>query len=167
MQHRYSFRPMTEADLPMLRQWLQTPDAAQWWGALDEEMANLAADLHEPGMRLWIVSLDDTPFAFLQDYTPHSWPDHPFHDLPAGTRGIDQTIGIPALIGKGHGTAFIRQHVARLFAEGAPCVVTDPDPDNARAIRAYEKAGFTRDENGGLRETPWGRCLLMVAKTSR
>ncbi len=26
MQHRYSFRPMTEADLPMLRQWLQTPD---------------------------------------------------------------------------------------------------------------------------------------------
>jgi aminoglycoside 6'-N-acetyltransferase len=38
-------------------------------------------------------------------------------------------------------------------------VVTDPDPENARAIRAYEKAGF---EKRGLVETPDGRALLMV-----
>lgn len=158
---RYSFRRMTEADRPLLRQWLATPDAAAWWGALDEEMENLAADLHEPGMRLWIVSLDETPFAFLQDYTPGLWPDHPFHDMPAGSYGIDQTIGVPALLGQGHGSAFIRQHVQTLFAAGAPCVVTDPDPQNARAIRAYEKAGFTRI---GERDTPWGRCLLMEAR---
>jgi len=30
-----------------------------------------------------------------------------------------------------------------------------------RAIRAYEKAGFTRFEQ---RSTDWGECLLMVAK---
>lgn len=157
----YTFRRMTEADLPLLRQWLQTPDAAAWWGELEEEMQNLAADLHEPGMRLWIVSLDDMPFAFLQDYDPHRWADHPFNDLPQGTRGIDQTIGSPDMIGKGHGSAFIAQHVARLFDEGAPVVCTDPDPGNARAIRAYEKAGFTRFEQ---RSTAWGDCLLMLAR---
>lgn len=164
MPAAYSFRRMTDADLPLLRQWLATPDAAAWWGDLDEEMENLAADLHEPGMRLWIVSLNDAPFAFLQDYMPGLWPDHPFHDMPPGTYGIDQTIGIPELIGQGHGSAFIRQHVAALFAEGAPCVVTDPDPANARAIRAYEKAGFTGVEE---RDTPWGRCLLMLARPEK
>jgi aminoglycoside 6'-N-acetyltransferase len=158
---RYTFRRMTEADLPLLRQWLQTPDAAAWWGELEDEMQNLAADLHEPGMRLWIVSLDDMPFAFLQDYDPHSWDWHPFNDLPPGTRGIDQTIGIPEMLGRGHGSAFIAQHVQRLFDEGAPVVCTDPDPQNARAIRAYEKAGFTRFET---RNTEWGDCLLMLAR---
>jgi aminoglycoside 6'-N-acetyltransferase len=159
----YGFRRMTEADLPLLRQWLQTPDAAAWWGELDDEMQNLAADLQEPGMRLWIVSLNETPFAFLQDYDPHAWADHPFNDLPQGTRGIDQTIGVPEMIGKGHGSAFIAQHVQRLFAEGAAVVCTDPDPGNARAIRAYEKAGFARFEQ---RSTEWGDCLLMLARPS-
>lgn len=161
---RYSFRRMTDADLPLLRRWLQTAEAAEWWGDLEDEMANLAADLHEPGMRLWIVSLDEAPFAFLQDYDPQAWPEHPFNDLPAGTRGIDQTIGVPAMLSQGHGSAFIAQHVQRLFDEGAPVVCTDPDPGNARAIRAYEKAGFRRFEH---RSTAWGDCLLMLARRDR
>lgn len=164
MTETYGFRRMTEADLPLLRQWLQTPEAAAWWGELDKEMENLAADLHEPGMRLWIVNRDDQPLAFLQDYDPHSWAYHPFNDLPKGTRGIDQTIGIPEMIGKGHGSAFIAQHVQRLFDEGAALVCTDPDPMNARAIRAYEKAGFVRHEQ---RSTEWGDCLLMVARKEK
>ncbi len=38
-------------------------------------------------------------------------------------------------------------------------MVTDPDPDNPRAIRAYEKAGF---EKVHLVDTPDGTALLMV-----
>jgi aminoglycoside 6'-N-acetyltransferase len=37
--------------------------------------------------------------------------------------------------------------------------VTDPDPANTRAIRAYRKAGFSEQ---GLVDTPDGRALLMV-----
>jgi aminoglycoside 6'-N-acetyltransferase len=37
--------------------------------------------------------------------------------------------------------------------------VTDPDPANARAVRAYEKAGFLRDR---IVHTPDGPALLMV-----
>jgi aminoglycoside 6'-N-acetyltransferase len=67
---------------------------------------------------------------------------------------------------KGHGSAFIRAHVDRMFAEGAPAVGVDPSPDNPRAIRAYEKAGFTAGE---VKNTDWGRSLLMVrwAKAER
>ena len=42
---------------------------------------------------------------------------------------------------------------------GAPRVVTDPDPANLRAVRAYEKAGFGRDR---MVDTPDGPALLMV-----
>jgi aminoglycoside 6'-N-acetyltransferase len=38
-------------------------------------------------------------------------------------------------------------------------VVTDPDPDNGQAVRAYEKAGF---EKGRTVDTPDGPTLLMV-----
>jgi aminoglycoside 6'-N-acetyltransferase len=38
-------------------------------------------------------------------------------------------------------------------------VVIDPDPANARAIRAYEKAGFSKQH---VVETPDGPALLMV-----
>lgn len=164
----YSFRRMTEADLPLLETWLQTPEWRLWWGDPDEELATLAADLHEPGMRLWIVSHGAEsngggPFAFLQDYDVHAWPDHPYRELPRGTRGIDQSIGRAEMIGCGHGSAFIARHVMRLFDEGAPCVVTDPDPENRRAIRAYEKAGFTFYRDAPL-HTPWGVVQLMLAR---
>jgi aminoglycoside 6'-N-acetyltransferase len=42
---------------------------------------------------------------------------------------------------------------------GTPRIVTDPDPANTRAIRAYEKAGF---EKAGMVDTPDGPALLMV-----
>lgn len=161
---RYHFRRMTESDLPLLQQWLQLPDWRLWWGEPEDELASLAADLQEPGMRLWIVEHRETPFAFLQDYRVHTWADHPYRDLvPDGAYGIDQSIGLPDMLGHGHGSAFIAQHAGRLLADGAPCIVTDPHPENARAIRAYEKAGFTRlrelDEAGD-----WGPVLLMVRR---
>ena len=46
------------------------------------------------------------------------------------------------MLDRGHGSAFIRAHCRRLFAAGAPAIGTDPHPDNKRAIRACEKAGF-------------------------
>ena len=151
----YAFRPMTHDDLPMVRAWIATPDLAPWWDADDDFEEGLA----DANTRQWIVSLDGRPCAWMQDYDPHAWPGHHFAHLPPGSRGIDQSIGVPELLGRGHGSAFIRQHVDRLFADGAAAVGTDPHPDNARAIRAYEKAGFASGEG---RDTDWGYCLLMT-----
>src|SRR5216683_893596 len=63
------------------------------------------------------------------------------------------------MIDRGHGAAFIRMFVNGLLAAAVPRVVTDPDPANARAIRAYEKAGFERDR---MVEMPDGPAILMV-----
>ena len=63
------------------------------------------------------------------------------------------------MLGRGHGSAFIRAFADSLLANGTPRVVIDPDPENTRAIRAYERAGFVRDR---LVDTPDGAALLMV-----
>lgn len=78
---------------------------------------------------------------------------------PHGTRGIDQFIGEPELVGHGHGSAFIRSFTTNLLKSGTPRVVTDPDPENLRAVRAYEKAGFRKDRRV---DTSDGPSLLMI-----
>ena len=82
-----------------------------------------------------------------------------FGEHPHGTRGIDQFIGEPDMIERGHGSAFIRAFVDARSREGVPRIVTDPDPANTRAVRAYQKAGF---EKAGMVDTPDGPALLMV-----
>lgn len=158
--HVYEFRRVTPADLPMIRLWLQTPAVREWWIDADGHPADpiVEDDLVDPHVAMWIVSWRGRPFAFMQDYNPHAWDGHHFAHLPPGSRGIDQFIGEPGMIGSGHGSGFIRARVDALFAAGVPAVGTDPHPANVRAIRAYEKAGFTRREE---RATDWGYCLLM------
>ena len=155
----YTFRRAMLDDLPLLRQWQRTPDVAEWWDADDPFDA---ADLADGRTAAWIVSAGNTPFAYLQDYDVHGWDPHHFGYLPPGSRGIDQYIGIADMIGRGHGTAFLRQRLGALFAAEAPVVATDPHPDNARAIAAYHKAGFCI--TGPQQETEWGLILPMEAR---
>ncbi len=156
----YGFRPMTPADLPLARRWLETPEVRRWWGDPDEQIALLAEDLGNPDMVMWIVSHDRRPFAYIQDYDPRAWALHHLGGLLPGSRGIDQFIGEPDMLNRGHGGVFIRTHTDHLFAAGAPMVGTDPDPSNARAIRAYEKAGF--DVIGEVSDTEGSPVLLML-----
>jgi aminoglycoside 6'-N-acetyltransferase len=155
----YHFRPATLADLPLLRRWREDPEVLPWWGPWQHSEAELAAHLAEPAMALWIVEHGGRPFAFAQDYACHAWEPHPFSYLPLGARGVDLYIGEPDMRDRGHGAALLRGHCDRLFAAGAPAIGTDPHPDNARAIRAYEKAGFKLVS--GPVDTRWGRAVLM------
>jgi aminoglycoside 6'-N-acetyltransferase len=148
---------VTAADLPLLERWRAMPHVVEWWAPLEEEPAD--AVLHDPDLAAWVVEHERRPFAYAQDYSTHTTEDHPFAHLPPGSRGIDHYIGEPDMIGRGHGSAFVRFHCDRLFAAGAPAIGTDPHPDNSRAIRAYKKAAF-RAVAGPL-ETPWGRALPM------
>jgi aminoglycoside 6'-N-acetyltransferase len=156
---RYRFRPMTEADLPLVKRWLAEPHVMQWWGDTYQQFELVSGDLEVEAMEQFIVAENDRPFGYLQCYDPDAWPDNGLGVHPRGTRGIDQFIGEPDMVDRGHGSAFIRAFLERLLAAGAPRVITDPDPGNARAIRAYEKAGFQSDR---VVDTPDGPALLMV-----
>ena len=142
----------------MIRRWLGTPEVVGWWGEPDEQYALVSGDLDHPDMDQFVVSLDGRAFAYIQTYLLSTW-NQGFGAHPANTRGIDQFIGEVDMIGRGHGSRFIRGFVEGLLGGGIPRVVTDPDPANARAVRAYENAGFERDR---MVDTPDGPALLMV-----
>jgi aminoglycoside 6'-N-acetyltransferase len=153
----YEFRPMTAEDLPLIKRWLETPHVGEWWHDPAEQFELVSDDLDHPEMAQFIVAAQARPFAYLQCYRLSDW-NTGFGLQSDGTRGLDQFIGEADLLGHGHGSAFVRAFTDKLFAGGTPRVVLDPEPDNARAIRTYEKAGFVRDR---LVDTPNGVALLM------
>jgi aminoglycoside 6'-N-acetyltransferase len=154
----YVFHPMTSGDLPLVRRWLETPEVVRWWGQPDEQYALVCGDLDHPDMDQFIVALVDFPFGYIQCYALGTW-NLGFGAQPPNTRGIDQFIGVSDMIGRSHGSNFIRQFADSLLTSRIPRVVTDPDPDNRRAVRAYAKAGFQSDR---IVDTSDGPVLLMV-----
>ena len=160
-----TFRPLATTDLPMLREWLARPHVAEWWGPpqtlaeLETEFApSIAGTIR---LRCFIARHGGDDIGYIQWYAPADfhhegwWLD--VHD--EHMRGIDQFLAHEHQLGRGLGTAMVKAFVAELFADPAVTrIQTDPSPANARAIRAYEKAGFRRV---GEIETPDGRALLM------
>jgi aminoglycoside 6'-N-acetyltransferase len=154
----YAFRPMIAADLPMMARWLAFAHVREWWGDPEQQYALVRGDLDEPAMDQYIVSATGNAFGYLQCYDLTAW-NSGFGEQPQGTRGIDLFIGEPGMIARGHGSALVRSFVDERLKHGAPRIVTDPDPANHRAVRAYEKAGFERDR---MVDTSDGPALLMV-----
>jgi RimJ/RimL family protein N-acetyltransferase len=163
MEPKFSFRPLTHADLPLMHEWLNRPHIAQWWGEpkdLESVVRTFSADLESPVIRMFLACLDAEPVGYIQVYrvmgaSPEWWTD----ETDPGARGTDQFLANAEQLGQGLGSTMVRQFVASLFADPEVTVVqTDPSPRNARAIRAYEKAGFRRVAEV---VTPDGPALLM------
>ena len=155
----YDFRTMTRADLRLVARWLKSPDVVRWWGDPAEQAALIAEDLDNAEMAQWIVSHAGRPFAYAQTYDVHAWPQPHLAALPRGAQAIDAFIGEPALLGVGHGAGFLRALAERLIMDGAPLIAIDPAVDNARARRAYRRAGFRGDT---VVQTAEGPAVLMI-----
>ena len=157
--HPYGFRPVVAGDLPLLAAWLARPHVAEWWDDIEDKVAEIRKAMTDPSTQPFIVELDGRPIGYIQCYDPHLEEGHPYRDQPKGTLGIDQLIGEPELVGIGHGARLIAAFVEDLFRQGARRVIIDPDPANARAVRAYEKAGFTAFDS---RTSIYGDALMMA-----
>jgi len=163
MTPAFVFRPLTRADLPLLCEWLNRPHVAEWWDDqrdLESVLRTFGADLDSPVIAMFIACLDQKPTGYIQVYRvmgadPEWWTE----ETDPGARGIDQFLANAEQLGQGLGSSMVRQFVAGLFADPEVTQVqTDPSPKNARAIRAYEKAGFRREAEV---ITPDGPALLM------
>ena len=134
----YNFRPVVAADLPMLAEWLRQPAVARWWPGPDRQIALVREDMDNGAMRQVIACRGDMPLGYAQSYPALHWPAPHFAGLPAGTVALD-VFGGPQ--GMGQGGAWLRA-LGDLLLRDAAMLAIDPNPENARAIRACEKAGF-------------------------
>ena len=150
LENSIDFRPLAKADLPLLKRWLEEPHVRDWWGEPDEELALIRAMVEgEDSTRPYMIQFEGHPIGYAQywqvgELQTDDWTeDHPWLAVfPADAVGMDICIGDDRFVAKGVGPAVIRAFVRRLQAGGLATIIADPDPENSRAVRAFEKAGF-------------------------
>ena len=99
------------------------------------------------------------PIGYLQTYDPHLEDDHPYQDQPTGTLGLDQFIGEPDLIGKGHGPGCLMSSCRCCLKKACLALSSILIPPTSQAIKAYKKAGFIAFDT---RTSIYGPALLMA-----
>lgn len=143
-------RPLTEADLSMAAEWIGRPHWQEWWDDPDEAIARIRDKIEgRDTTRPFIFEIDGRPVGYVQYWfvadqrTSEHLTDYPWLALlPDDTVGVDISIGDEADLSKGIGSTVVRMMAQMLWEDGHREIIIDPDAGNARAVRAYEKAGF-------------------------
>lgn len=150
-------------DLPLIERWLHAAHVRRWWPHPPQaELAEMAGHIRGGGCAPFLAWIGPRPAGYLQVYHANAEEFWDGHELPVETFGLDLFIGEAELVGRGWGPRLVRLMLRRLFAMPEVARVhIDPDPANAAAIRAYEKAGFHALGRIG---TPDGRSLYMAAE---
>ncbi len=143
MIREINFEPLKEKDLPMLLEWLLREHVKEWWDEGEDTIEKVrTAYAPEVGVSRYVMFVK---------YSPNEGRRAAgyFQHYKAGNDvvGIDLFIGEPDLINIGLGTEALKRFVLLISERESPAkIVLDPDPENLRAIRCYEKAGFRHYE---------------------
>lgn len=145
-----AFVPVGHDHLPLLERWLRAPHMREWWGDPDIELGYIRDMLEgRDTTRPFIFFVDGQPVGYIQywfigHHQNETWiADHPWlAELPSTAIGVDLSIGEPKLLSQGIGSIVLKTFVDTLVADGHETIIIDPDPANARAIKAYRNAGF-------------------------
>lgn len=124
---------------------LAVPEVADWYDddPIADQVAELAEHIESDCVSPFLVALDGKPIGYVQAYHANREDFWTAFGVPRETFGLDMFLAEAR--GRGLGSRLTCAMTGRLFEmDGVVRVQIDPDPANARAIRAYEKAGFRR-----------------------
>lgn len=146
---RIDFRPVNiDADVPLLFAWLGDADVHRWYDEGEHSLENYRRQFApEATTHKFIMLIDDQPVGYLQAYRVSDEPEY------AAQIGLDHdAVSIDLFIGDsnyrgGWGNLVLWKalEVIVFGAMDAEYACCNPDPENARAVRAYQKAGFQGD----------------------
>jgi aminoglycoside 6'-N-acetyltransferase len=153
-----SLRPMREDDVALIERWDDDPDIAAFGGGTHwyDWPVELTREL--PWRELLIAEEAGRPVGFVQLIDAAEEESHYWGDVDPDTWALDIWIGQPSDRDRGVGTGMMTAALDRCFDHhGAAAVAIDPLADNERAIRFYQRIGFTPV---GERWFDEDRCLV-------
>jgi aminoglycoside 6'-N-acetyltransferase len=143
-----SLRPMTAADLNLVRSWMDEPHVARWYlsgSTVEQEIDDLSSCVAgvEPTHALVVVQ-DGRDIGWCQWYRCLDYPEHAAAvGAQLGDVGLDYAVGDPTRIGRGVGTALIAALVSLIRQQHPRAgLVADPEAANLASRRVLEKNGF-------------------------
>lgn len=163
MKNKFTFKPLTTTDLDLLCRWFEKPHVLEWWNdrlTPEQIKEKYGKRIGDNVVCPYIVYLNDKPIALIQYYWASKVGDGWWPNEDASTVGVDQFIGEEDYINKGFGTLMMKEFIQFLFQNPLiKKIITEADPNNLRAKRCYEKAGFQETD---VIDTPDGKSILMV-----
>lgn len=151
-----TLRMLTAEDLPVTLAWRNHPESRVWF----HSTAEISGEQHAEWFRRYLERDDDHVFVLEIAGAPVAQVS--LYDVRGGTAEFGRLLVDPALRGRGISHRAIR--LCLRFADevlGLRELRLEVKSDNARAVRAYEVAGFRVDE---AREGTLG-SLVMVRET--
>ncbi len=144
-------------DFALLVRWRNEPHVAEWWTTDDDPTPTTidrVVEEYGPGAddASWVTScfiiVGDRPIGYTQFY-PWSGAAEEAREMSVpdvdGSYGLDIFIGEPDMIDRGVGSRSVALLARYLFDErDATAVALTTPVGNARAHRAYQKAGFRK-----------------------
>lgn len=148
---RISFRKLTIDDLLLMQRWLNQSFVHEFYDKDKENTLDEITKRYGPKIKgeqptnCYLVLYDNQSVAYIQSYKVNDWPE--FGDYVKcndETASVDLFIGDENFMGKGFGSLMLIKFLKEKVFSGnqfTSCII-GPEPENKRAIRAYEKVGF-------------------------
>ncbi|MEX0683969.1 MAG: GNAT family N-acetyltransferase [Dehalococcoidia bacterium] len=150
-----TFEPLTADDFPLMHAWLNNPEVSPWYGLGMDNRTNptieAVVEHYTPRMRgesptyPFTIRLDGRPIGYIQCYRIGDWSEYARDvDVDDDAWAIDLYIGEDEFRDRGLGAPILQRFIdEQIFSRpGVTVCLISPKPDNTRAVRAYEKAGF-------------------------
>ncbi len=136
-----------ERELHHLYRWLGDEDVNRWYSEGEHSLENYRQKFSpEPTTHKYIIEIEGVPAGYLQAYRLSDEPDYAVQlGLEHDAVSLDLFLGERR--GEGWGSVVLRKALEHVvFGEmDAAYACINPDPENIRAVRSYEKAGFRGD----------------------
>ena len=186
LEPKITFRALARTDLPILRVWLNTPHVYEWWGrsegigalggagddaATEKQVeAKYGPNIDSSGStHRFIIEVDGRPIGLIQWYRLCDFAEYAraIGEDPALAAGIDLPIGEPKALGRGLGSRALDKFMNSVIFSVAEVkrVVAGPAADNARSIRAFDKAGFQWLRNASVLGERSPEAVMVRTKT--
>jgi RimJ/RimL family protein N-acetyltransferase len=155
-------RPVTEADLPLVAEWMNDPAVDAFWelaGPPERTERHIRPQLDPDGpSRPLIGLLDGEPMSYWEVYQVARDRLAGYYPARPDDLGLHLLLGPPQARGRGLGAVLI-DAVAGALLRDCPRVVAEPDVRNTASVRAFQRAGFRTDREIRL---PEKRAALIV-----